>query len=80
MTTLTHDEASEYARELLRAHDNGGYCMPISVHYSWQNALRMLLAEVQTRENETERLKADIALWKGAAEKWKAVCDAHDIN
>lgn len=52
MTTLTHDEASEYARELLRENQNSGD-EQTQIHYSWKNAIRMLLAEIQTRENES---------------------------
>ena len=52
MTTLTHDEASEYARELLRENQNSGD-EQTTIHYSWKNAIRMLLAEIQTRENES---------------------------
>lgn len=51
MTTLAHDEASEYARELLRENQNSGD-EQTQIHYSWKNAIRMLLAEIQTRENE----------------------------
>ena len=51
MATLAHDEASEYARELLRENENSGD-EQTTIHYSWKNAIRMLLAEIQTRENE----------------------------
>ena len=51
MTTLAHDEASEYARELLCENENSGD-EQTNIHYSWKNAIRMLLAEIQNRENE----------------------------